>query len=128
LAQAELSAKAIVPRWTVSLFYPLIDLFSGALTVVGASSFDKLLSTEVVTLSPLGLEYGSLIEIDLKPGKCFDDSVSPLRSVSRLVGIIDPQKEAASLRTCIEPVVQSGASTTDVKIPSWRRSKPQSRM
>ena len=63
----------------------------------------------------MGLEIGLAVPVEAEPAHAVEDRVDRRLGGAGLVGILDPQQEAAAMVAGVEPVEQGGAGAADME-------------
>src|SRR5690625_4290610 len=112
----------------------LIQLLGSIKRVVSVTIIDQLLCILLIELLPLALAIGSviarilrsLIRLEATPYKGSVNIRLRLLNISAPVSVLDPEDKGASLRSCVEIVVEGGSKPSDMEKTSWRGCKTDS--
>src|SRR5207245_10685985 len=79
---------------------------------------------------PVALEVRPLVGTDPQPGEAVEDHPGVLLGAALLVGVLDPQNEAAGGGPGKEPVEERGAGSADMEVAGgrWGEANPDGRV
>ena len=123
---------AIARKTVISIeacsFCSFLNLLCGLVAVVRIARFKQFVRSGNMLCCIGGLEIRSfkmrVVAVDSDPCKRVNNSLGPLRFVTRFVGVFNAQYEGAIVLQCKEPVIERRPCAANVKITGgrWRET------